>query len=460
MSDNNITNIKSDQLEDTNIDNSEESNTGNTGNSIPKEIRFALDPIFAPVTYGDDRQVTRTRRGIICAIENNLNPNLVYCRCKNCNYEWIMDKQKYISGTAKTENVPNPTVIKNVGTGGTGIWICNLSSPIYSSGGTGRSLHYKDGNIPAGISIYSDYDKVTGRYMAKSNSQYLHLAHDTSYCKEIHKKCENGLMYTHDFHPLTGGTGGDGILLDTVKDLWYDEETGALTGDIDSHYLGNIIPVYTECSEDIIKSYHVGGSGTYGGGTEVDENGTVHSAPAPRKFGGYPMACPNCCKVNFLAKWLEPEDRPYPYGEYEHKKPEDIPAKSSQHPDELEQQNPNSYIIWAYQNIFLKQFNFSSTTWFVQDSIFKQHVCIMVFDGAGMYYKDSDLGKIGIRIFIDHISGTFRINWDRSVMTGYIWVLSPDTYLSGYIGNIDKVCTGIIVRDFQKIKFDAMTAEG
>ena len=45
-------------------------------------------------------------------------------------------------------------------------------------------------------------------------------------------------------------------------------------------------------------------------------------------------------------------------------------------------------------------------------------------------------------------------------MTGYIWVLRPDTYLSGYIENIDKVCTGIIVRDFQKIKFDAMTAEG
>ena len=57
------------------------------------------------------------------------------------------------------------------------------------------------------------------------------------------------------------------------------------------------------------------------------------------------MACPNCCKVNFLAKWLEPEDRPYPYGKYEHKKPEDIPAKSSQHPDELEQQKQLNSIL-------------------------------------------------------------------------------------------------------------------
>ena len=425
-------------------------------NKETNEIRYALDPIFAPVTYGDDRQVTRTRRGIICAIENNLNPNLVYCRCKNCKYEWIMDKKKYISGTAKLENIPNPTLTKNIGTGGTGIWICNLASPIY---GPDNPLHYPNGDIPSGISIYYDYDKVTGQYIAKSNSQYLHLAHDTSYCKQIHKKCENGLMHTHDFHPLTGGTGGSGELLDSVKDLWYDEITGALTGNIESHYLGNIIPVYTECTEDIIKSYHVGGSGTYGGGTEIDENGNIINAPLPRKFGGYPMACPNCCKVNFLAKWLEPEDRPYPYDNYNHMVPENIPANPTQHPDQLEKDNPASYIKWAYQNIFLKQINFSSTTWFTEDPLFKQHVCIMVFNSNGMYYTAQQLEEAGIQIFIDHIQGKFRINWGREVNTGYIWVLSPDTYLSGYIPNIDKVCTGIIVRDFQKIKFDAMTGE-
>lgn len=63
------------------------------------KIFLPVEPIFAPIPYGDDRQIIRTRRGVLCEEELKLDPNIVYCECYSCGYEWIISKEKYITGT-------------------------------------------------------------------------------------------------------------------------------------------------------------------------------------------------------------------------------------------------------------------------------------------------------------------------------------------------------------------------
>lgn len=57
-----------------------------------------IDPIFAPIPYGDDRQITRTRRGVYCSDEMKYNEDYVYCTCHSCGYQWIIEKIIYDYG--------------------------------------------------------------------------------------------------------------------------------------------------------------------------------------------------------------------------------------------------------------------------------------------------------------------------------------------------------------------------
>lgn len=438
-------------------------------------VKTAFDPIFAPITYGDDRQVTRTRRGIHCQIENNFDPLIVYCKCESCGYEWKMDKQRYITGTGGIGNRPNPTILKNIGIGGTGLFIGNFIDP--------RTADIRFPTLPADISVHFDYDPIDGKYYGNRYHQYTHLAHDTSYCATTEIKCdEDGYVHTYDFYPLTGGTGREGELdPNIVKDLYYDSVTGALKGDKNSAYLGPTVPVYVKCEDEdawlascanyiapdwppvdwatrmecihhypgwrlhlnTIINNHPGGSGTYGG--QAVYKSQVHTHPLPRMFGGYPMACPHCCKVNFLAKWLEPNDRPNPYGDYQHVQPSDIPVDLVPVPLLNSQ---DEYLPWAYSNKYIKKFDFEpSTTWFVQDDVFKSHVALLIFDSNGILMDQTEFEKIRI----NHLTGGLTVI-NENAISGYVWAVKPFTEMNEYIDNIDKVCTGIIVRDHQRIK--------
>ena len=392
-------------------------------------IKPALDPMFAPVTYGDDRQVNRTRRGIHCQIENNYNPLLVYCKCLSCNYQWIMDKSRYIQGTGDAKQVPNPTNIKNVGKGGTGILIGNFPKPEKDN-----NLHYE--NLPMEISKYFDYDTATGQYYGDRYSKYNVLAHDTSHCKTTNLKCQDGLMHTHDFYVLTGGTGRDGQLLKFVEDLSYDPNDGHLTGNTNSVFIGHMIPIYTECDSDLNITNHPGGSGTYGN-TYIDpKTGARIKYPLARTFGGHPMACPNCCKVNFIAKWLEPNDRPNPYGEYKHMDVSDIP--STPVPPPILNDFKTEYIPWVYNNRYIDRFEFEqpSTVWFVENKrIFNKHVAILIFYENGNMMPLDNVEKVSINFKV----GSCTIVHKESI-GGYFWVLKPQSILNSYVKNINRVC--------------------
>lgn len=452
-------------------------------------IRKALDPIFAPVTYGDDRQVTRTRRGIHCEREHNLEPGIVYCRCKNCKYSWKMDLKRYLGGEISPPdgqkeffshelapyeefnqtqgNRPNPTVLKDIGIGGTGIWICNLASKIYGESET--SLHYP--NLPPNVTTFYDYNPYTGRFISRKYSQYTHLAHDTSYHKNFTLKCENGLIHTHDFYPLTGGTGEwgelntggtgeDGRILESVEDLYYDHTTHGLRGNDESIYLGDPIPVYTKCDTEgeVEKSYHVNGSGTIGGGgpenfvksidgqniCDMGYSLPVSDLPLVRKFGGYPMCCPECNKVNFLAKWIAPNDRTFPDGHYFFQ-PSDVPSDPV-NPPQLN--TYDEYEPWVRENRLLATYSFEgSTTWFMEGPHFKSHCVLIIFNTAGVVIEKEDLYKV----YIDHINGNGRIVF-KEATAGYCWILKPKSKLTQWKPHYDNVCTHIIYRDFQRIK--------
>lgn len=211
----------------------------------------AKDPIFAPVPYGDDRQVTRTRRGVDNICEMSLDITIVYCECLACNYKWELEKTDYIGGTGDSGDTD---VIKNFGMGGTG-------------------------NI--------DY------YEWHEYGEYTELAHEC--CTGGHGLCAypGQIIEIGQFYPLTGCTGGDGELIGDPDYtlLSYNEMTGELVGSIESPCLDTTsnIPIYKTC---------IGSSGDSGPNWK------------PRTFGGYPLVCPNCCKVNFKCYWREPLDNP------------------------------------------------------------------------------------------------------------------------------------------------------
>lgn len=104
-----------------------------------------IDPIFAPIPYGDDRQAGRTRRGLHSYLEYFLDPDMVYCHClrNECQYRWKIPKKIYMgfgTGGLGTQNAEHfwPTgatgssdkqyalteghdyPCRNIGTGGTG----------------------------------------------------------------------------------------------------------------------------------------------------------------------------------------------------------------------------------------------------------------------------------------------------------------------------------------------------
>lgn len=429
-------------------------------------IKYAKDPMFAPIPYGDDRQVGRTRRGIHCEIENNYDPSIVYCKCLGCNYQWQMDKMRYVTGLGDIGERPNPMVTHNVGIGGTGLIIGNFPHPKKN-----YEINYE--GLPADFSFYYDYcskksntvyipgfgytqnkDRpyANNRYWGRTYSKYNVLAHDTSSCKESIVQCIDGLAHTHYFYPLTGGIGEDGELsTNTIKELYFDPINNNLTGDLNSPFLGPIIPIYSPCSGDVTYNNHPGGSGTYGGGTYTDPiSGNTYPTPAPREFGGYPMACPNCCRTNFIAKWLELNDRPYPYGEYEHITPGDIISDPVLESHSKYGDNEAGWHDYWYNERFLTKFEFygnCSTHWYIQDDIFSKHVAIMPFDQNGVFISEDEIDKI----YIDFKIHSCRIMF-KEPKCGYFWVVKPESVLGGYIDNIDKVCTAVIVRDFQRIK--------
>lgn len=468
-----------------------------------KRISYALDPIFAPVTYGDDRCVTRTRRGIHCADEMNLQPNLVYCACKICNYQWIMDKSRYINGLAKIEKRPNPTLLKNIGVGGTGLWICNLSSTIYDKQTNGKNarLHYQ--NLPADVTTYYSYDAVNGKFFSNKYKQYNVLAHDASYhSKHSLEKLENGMVHTYDFYPLTGGTGETGELTPGIKDIYYKRDTYnnilGIIGDLDSHYLGPIIPVYEQPDppnkyDDI--DYNKGTFSTNiepfcGGGTGSsitlkhschpfyyhEEYSTINHYINPfRRFGGHPMCCPNCGRVYFMAKWLEPNDRPSslegatddpncPYRDkttidyHERDCFDNLPCDFVDEPDGVNIGPVKDYLKWTEENRLIKiiNFNYPYENWFAEDIIFKQFVDIIPFDSNGTVLIDH-FTRITINPFRLPLPTIELIG--KEIKTGYIWVLKPTAERKAVStkdgigpGGGHLLETGIVVRDFQMMK--------
>lgn len=402
-------------------------------------VKQALDPMFAPVPYSDDRQITRTRRGVACKAEQYYNPLFVYCRCESCGHRWIMDKSVYVTGYGTANNRPNPMGTKNVGIGGTGLWIGNFPKPDKDD-----QLNYP--KLPADITTYFNYDPGNATYIPGRYKQYTHLAHDTSYCATTTITSEDGYIHTHDFYPLTGGTGNSGELLDSVTDLYYDPESGGLRGDKNSPYLGEPENVYSKGNSFTINN-HPGGSGSYGGWyyNEVNQNGRpikLFRSPLPRTFGGHPMACPNCCKVNFEAIWIEPNDRP---PNPTPTQPGDIPSETYPPPEGLEEINQYMGWIFAYKLLSRYYFTTASTSWYVVDpTIFRKHVSLYVFDSNGNIITPD-------KIKIDHIVGSLRIEFTNST-SGYVWILRPMTELTKFEDGLTNICTAIIVRDFQSIK--------
>lgn len=209
----------------------------------------AIDPIFAPVPYGDDRQVTRTRRGVHCITEMKYDKDIVYCRCHSCSYEWEVAKSDYIKGNGPPPNqLIEPTHIEHIGVGGTGDFqqFGNYTYGHYTqnaheccTGGMGL-CEYKDQVVQIG-----EFYQATGMTGSDGN--------------------------------LTGGTGGNGEWLGGFN------QDGSPIGPF-----SDSTSLYMVCR---------GGSGD-------------SSLIKERMFGGYPLICPNCCKVNFESKFIEPKDNP------------------------------------------------------------------------------------------------------------------------------------------------------
>lgn len=206
-------------------------------------------PIFAPIPYGDDRQVGRTRRGLNCPAELRMNPNIVYIHCLSCGYDWYMNKSNYSSGTGMEGMTPQQLLkYKNVGIGGTGY----------------KELYTQE---------YSSYDR------------YLYDC-----CTGGAGACGSAgeIIEFTDFYPYTGCTGGTGELTGgTGEDGLLIYGTG---GSGDSPCLGDATTFYKTC---------VGKSGS----APIDE--------VQYFTGAYPTICPNCCRVNFEAYWVE-IDNPRP----------------------------------------------------------------------------------------------------------------------------------------------------
>lgn len=235
-------------------------------------IKRAIDPIFAPITYGSDRQVTRTRRGLNDICEMRLDVNIVYCECMSCDYKWELSKNDYIGGTGGTS--PRIDEVKDKLKRGYDTFLDYLPRNI-GTGGTGTPdmftwVEYRDFN---------------------------HYAHDC--CTGGVGLCayDGQMVKVADFYKLTGCTGESGELIeyfDTTSSsyigLGHELGTGGnggIIGDTGSSCLSESIPIYMQCQ---------GASG--------------EGIPNPRMFGGYPVICPNCCRVNFKAYWREELDNP------------------------------------------------------------------------------------------------------------------------------------------------------
>lgn len=209
----------------------------------------ALDPMFAPVPYGDDRQVTRTRRGVHCIEEMKYSQNIVYCYCHSCKYEWEVDKTQYDQGVGPPPNIViSDSIVGNIGTGGTGDFR-QISPYVY------------------GVYNSNAHECCTGGVgLCGGSGEVVKLA---------------------DFYPATGWTGADGSL--TGGTGIYGDWTGE-TGENGEPIgpFGDATSLYRICA---------GSSGD-------------SSLPIERMYGGYPLVCPNCCRVNFEAKYILPMDNP------------------------------------------------------------------------------------------------------------------------------------------------------
>ena len=204
-------------------------------------------PIFAPIPIGDDRQVGRTRRGIHCPAELLMKPDIVYLHCMSCNYDWYMNKNDYVSGTGMIGLTPDQLdKYHNVGIGGTGY----------------KELYEHD---------YNTFDR------------------------HLHDCCTGGVgqcggvgqsVKIADYYPYTGCTGEDGSLTGgTGEDgnLIYNEDIS------ESLCLGDSTSIYAQC---------------------LGKSGSAPSSSFEWFTGGFPVICPNCCRVNFEAKWVELNDNP------------------------------------------------------------------------------------------------------------------------------------------------------
>jgi hypothetical protein len=216
-------------------------------------MSIGLHPIFAPITYGDERQVCRTRRGPHCEDEiTYLDPATVYLHCFLCEYDWTMTKQQYVTGEGPPEGilVREPYYWeKNRGTGGTG-YIEQID---------------KD--------LYNVYDTRPG-----------------DCCKGYAKLCEeseDGTIHIADFYPL--------IIPIEEYPSELITDNGEILVEYDSDHNPIIPPEYFGEKEEIYRNC---------------SNSEIFDL-TKKWFGGHPLICPNCCKINFKAHWREVNDNPH-----------------------------------------------------------------------------------------------------------------------------------------------------
>lgn len=152
-----------------------------------------IDPIFAPIPFGDDRQPGRTRRGLHHYLEFFLDPNMVYCHCmrKSCGYRWKIPKLIYIGfGTGGMGEQNSPEKLWPIGATGSGqrlVWKNNRHvSPIRNigTGGTGQSglaNNYKEFKDPETGIVTGTIGGIGGQdefATPTAYSQFTHVIED------------------------------------------------------------------------------------------------------------------------------------------------------------------------------------------------------------------------------------------------------------------------------------------
>ena len=280
-----------------------------------------IDPIFAPICFGDDRQVGRTRRGLHNIFESFLDPSYVYCVClrSSCQYKWRIPKEDYIGpgtgGTGDTGYWPEHFYAhKNLGKGGTGHVdiVRNYEEYLHplgmivERGGTGLNAYSKytenEGCRIGGIGAFTpdhDYNPDEILIIRKfpcidSTSGWGTAQHD------IIQTISPDAIYPYDEYRLNSGEVGctGGIDPYTIEEEYYLSDY--------FHFLYNSEKFENFYDQRLTRDEFINENlGRSGGPGDL----TFSKLP-PKAFGCYPLICPNCAKVNFKAYWIETLDNP------------------------------------------------------------------------------------------------------------------------------------------------------